>query len=472
MAKRAWEYEKEWITKAIPPKIEQDCQQDWLKYLEAGKASDEKLFHDWLSFVPGSKAPCHLVVAAIQSMHNKGYDVREAEKYIQAGLQAEKEKDGAKIQQITAKIYRILNKAKKDTTSSYWNYKIYKTWEDIEEEVVFPQAVEINIFEEAFAKKIRHGWLGQLIGGALGTQLEGYTTENIKKRFGNIEGYLRKPETYNDDITYELAFLEGFCEKGYDITSEDIADQWLALIADGYSAEEIALHNLRRGLLPPESGVYGNYFSDWIGAQMRTPIHGMVTPGNPKLAAKLAVYDSIISHSNNGMIGGMFNAVLVSLSFVEKDAKTLIEKTVQLLPQKSQYSAIASFALEQCKKYETWQEAWAVCETYLEEFHWIHSYPNMAAEIVALWYGEGDFEKTSHIICMEGRDVDCTAAPVLNALAILIDFEKVDKQKYVAPIGDTIYTMMRKMQKFTIAQLCDKTVEAVRNAVKRKDEKQ
>lgn len=168
----------------------------------------------------------------------------------------------------------------------------------------------------------------------MGTQLEGYTAENIKKKFGDVTGYLREPETYNDDITYELAFLEGFCQKGYAITAEDIAQQWLALITDGYSAEEIALSNLRRGILPPESGIIGNYFYDWIGAQMRTAIHGMVAPGNPKLAAKLAVYDSMISHSNNGMIGGMFNAILVSLSFVEKDTKVLLQKTISLLPQK------------------------------------------------------------------------------------------------------------------------------------------
>lgn len=468
--KKAWEYERDWIENAVPPTVEQSCEQSWLEYLEAGKTSDKKLFTDWFSVVPGSKAPCHLVVAAIQSMDNRGYNVTEAEKYIEAGLQAEKEKDGAAIQQITAKIYHLLNTAEKNNTSSYWNYKHYRTWQDIEEEVIFSEAIEVDVFCDAFAQKIKYGWLGQLIGGALGTQLEGYTAENIKKKFGDVTGYLREPETYNDDITYELAFLEGFCQKGYAITAEDIAQQWLALITDGYSAEEIALSNLRRGILPPESGIIGNYFYDWIGAQMRTAIHGMVAPGNPKLAAKLAVYDSMISHSNNGMIGGMFNAILVSLSFVEKDTKVLLQKTISLLPQKSEYASVVSFALEQCKKYHTWQEAWCVCEEYFKEYHWIHAYPNAAAEIIALWYGQNDFEKTAYNICMLGQDVDCTAAPILNALAIMIDFYGIDQQKYVQPIGDTIYTMMRKMQKFTIEELCDKTVKAIRNACQKRRE--
>ncbi len=59
-------------------------------------------------------------------------------------------------------------------------------------------------------------------------------------------------------------------EKGYDITPADVAYKWLELISDGYSAEKTAIENLRRGLLPPESGTTNNYFYDWIGAQMRT----------------------------------------------------------------------------------------------------------------------------------------------------------------------------------------------------------
>lgn len=88
-------------------------------------------------------------------------------------------------------------------------------------------------------------------------------------------------------ITYEIAYLDGFIEKGYDITPADVAYKWLELISDGYSAEKTAIENLRRGLLPPESGTTNNYFYDWIGAQMRTPLHGMLAPGNPKLAVSL-----------------------------------------------------------------------------------------------------------------------------------------------------------------------------------------
>ncbi|MBQ8513116.1 MAG: hypothetical protein IJ497_10905, partial [Clostridia bacterium] len=33
-----------------------------------------------------------------------------------------------------------------------------------------------------------------------------------------------------------------------------------------------------------------------------------------------------------------------------------------------------------------------------ERYNWIHAYPNVCNEIIALYYGNGDFEKTLYII--------------------------------------------------------------------------
>jgi len=43
--------------------------------------------------------------------------------------------------------------------------------------------------------------------------MEGYTHDNLLKSFGEIRDYIRKPNTYNDDVTYEVAFLEFFLKK-------------------------------------------------------------------------------------------------------------------------------------------------------------------------------------------------------------------------------------------------------------------
>ncbi len=463
---KAWEFEHKLTADAVPPELHDDNEADWMAYTEAGRASDKQLFHDWDNKVPGSKAPCDVVIAAVQSMHNRGYDVTEAEKFMEEGLKASEERDGAAIQVATAKIFHALNEAPKDPASPYWSYNTYRTFADVEKEADFGPAAPYDVFSDDFAKKVTAGWMGQLIGGCLGTQIEGYTTEQIRKRFGEVYGYRRRPETYNDDITYEIAYLDGFIEKGYDITPADVAYKWLELISDGYSAEKTAIENLRRGLLPPESGTTNNYFYDWIGAQMRTPLPGMLAPGNPKLAARLAADDSIVSHSNNGMLGGIFNALLTSLAFTEDHIRTVVEKAVDMIPHKSEYYAVVKHALDLCKENSSWEPVWTACEERYKEYNWIHAYPNAAAEVIALWFGNMDFKETCHIIAMEGQDADCTAAPVLNALAIMIGLDVID-DSYIKPIGDRILTTMRRYQDFKIAELCQWTTDAVRNAVKK-----
>ena len=453
-----------WMAEAYPIPLMDSQKMNWSTYIESGNASDEKLFRDWISRVPGSLSPSHLVVAAIQCMRNRGYDVLEAEKYIDAGLKTAEEKDGAALQRITARIYSLLNMAPKDADSDYWKYHIYTNWEEIRTNSIFPEmGDQINVHSDCFADRICAGWTAQLVGSALGTQVEGYNTDNIEKVYGTITSYLRPPETYNDDITYEIAFLESFRKYGYEVTSEQIAEEWLELIADGYSAEEVALRNLRLGIRPPESGTYLNYYSDWIGVQMRAMIHGMTAPGNPALAAELAVRDGVISHSNSGLLGGMFNAVLVSMAFVLRDVRELLVKAVSCIPKNSEFYQVLTFALRQCREKESWREAWRQCEKKYEDYNWIHVYPNAAAEIIALWYGKGDFDKTATIISMEGKDADCTAAPVLNVLGVMYG-TKILAPKWTEPLGTTIHTIMRKYRKISLETLCQKTTESVRQA--------
>ncbi|MGF6989768.1 ADP-ribosylglycohydrolase [Lachnospiraceae bacterium PM6-15] len=456
--------EIQWMKAAFPVEAQESQEENWVNsYTESGRQSDKKLFKDWDSVVPGSLAPCHLIVAAIQCMRNKGYHVEEAERYIDEGLQAAAIKDGAALQVISAKIYRALNEAVQDKSSPYWNYKLYSMWEEIIADCDFSKTWQIEISEEDLYSQVKAGWYGQLVGGALGTQIEGYYTENIYKVFGEVRGYLRKPETYNDDITYEIAFLDAFQEKGYQVTPDDIAYKWLELISEGYSAEEVALRNLRMGIFPPESGKVGNYYSDWIGVQMRTAIHGMVAPGNPRMAAELAAKDGSISHTNNGIIGGIFNAIMVSLAFVIEDMKELVIAAIECLPKNSEYYQVVSYTLKKCQENTEWQTAWKECEKHFQEYNWVHTYPNAAAEIVALWFGQNDFDQTAFIIAMAGLDVDCNAGPVLNILGIARGIENIS-ERWLAPLGTEIKTTMRKFQHFQLEELIAWTVEAFQKA--------
>ena len=456
---KAWEIERQKMDEAIP-KILTEEEQTWnfAEVLEQHADAMTKLY--WSSHVPGSYAPESIMIAAIQAMENKGYVFQDVDRLIQDGLKAYDANDILKLHEISGLLWQEIHQATPDKTHPYYSYQHYHSFADVEKVISFPTAVHVKK-NDALLQQMHAGWLAQIIGGAVGTAVEGYTTTNITKTLGEVRHYIRTPNTYNDDITFELAFLKAYQQQGEKITSTDIAKMWLQYIPLAWSAEDFALRNLKLGIFPPESGRFLNPFSDWIGAQMRGAICGMVAPGNAKEAARLAWLDAVVSHDNNGALGEMFNAILVSLSFVATDVKTLVEDTLACMPTDSEYYAFAAYALTVAKQQDHWLDAWRLCEEKFKKYNWIHAYPNIMAEIIALWYGNGDFEETLHLIAQAGQDVDCNAAQILSAIGIMNGIDSIPAS-FKDPIADRLDTYLRQDKVMSIAQLANDTYEVVR----------
>ena len=462
--KKAWEMARELFLEAKPV-IRTAEEQTWEDSLDVSVFYDQILAQEWGSNVPGSGAPEQIMVDAVQALENRGYTVsKNGYQYLNYGLEAFAQKDSMRLHQYSALLRKELAKAEKDPASEYWKYRCYQTFEEYRDAVMFPECVPVSPDTKEFRDQIRAGWLGQLIGGAMGTMVEGYSSANIFDTFGEVRDYLREPNTYNDDTTYELAFLEAFSEKGYAVTSEDIALSWVGLIPCGWSAEEIAIRNLKNGIFPPESGQYRNPFNEWIGAQMRAAICGMAAPGDPRTAAELAWKDGCISHANNGILGEVFNALMTSLSFVETDPRRILKTAIALIPDDSEYRSVLDFAWDRCVRNGDWRMALAECEEKFRKYNWIHAYPNACCEVIALYFGNGDFSETLHIITMCGMDADCNAAMVMSIISIRKGCGQIP-EKYLHPAFDRLTTYMRGgMREITMDALEEKTVQAVSRA--------
>lgn len=458
---KAWEMASQLYRNAKPVLLDED-EQTWEVMKTVSGFYDQLAGLDWKSNVPGSGAPETIMVAAVQALENRGYIVEDSEELLNEGLKAFDDKDFIRLHQISSLMRKRLLEAKKDPDSPYWKYKYYDNFEEYEKDIQFPRQIKLESTNDDFRDKIKAAWLSQLIGAAMGTQLEGYTRENLKEAFGDFDNYLREPNTYNDDLTFQLAFLEAFNEKGNVLTSEDIALKWIGLVPAGWSAEEFALRNIKQGIFPPESGRWNNPFNEWIGAQMRGAICGMVAPGDPRLAARLAWMDGEVSHANNGILGEVFNAVMVSLAFTEKDTRRILLSAIELIPKDSEYRSVLEFALRSCRNSENWESAMAVCEEKYIRYNWIHSYPNACAEVVALYFGEGDFTKTLKIISQAGVDVDCNAAQIMPIIGIREGTAGIP-ESYIHEAFLDIKTYMRSPRHLTLEELVDATVK---NAVR------
>lgn len=308
--------------------------------------------------------------------------------------------------------------------------------------------------------RIHAGWLGQLAGGAFGTAIEGYHTLQLEKIYGRIDAYITQPETVNDDVVYELAFLDAFERRGRNVTSRDIGREWVRQIPFGWSAEWVALHNMTDGILPPESGSWRNPYSNWIGAQMRGMVCGLVAPAQPMEAARLAHIDGLVSHAENGVYGEMYAAVLSALAFVQNDPRALLVEAARFIPKKSEYAAVLSICLDTVEHSENAEVAWAILDKHFERYNWIHAYPNIAAVITALWFGAGDMSESFRILAHAGLDVDCNAGLVGTVLGVMNGVP----EKWGAPLNDTLETYLAGKERLSIRALAARTARLAEHA--------
>lgn len=449
---RIWEREFN-FRDSLDPGVYQKEGSEWNELESLLESRKQMLFFLWSSQVPGSFAPDSMFASAVQAWENQGYDITSLIPLMDGARAAAAKGDWGSAELLTGRLFGRMFSLVPDGTHESSQFLLPQSWEDISRD--FPiQAAE----PFPSGSRIYHGWLGQICGGSYGTALEGYTGRNLRAHFGDrLSGYTTEPETYNDDITFELALLDAVesLGEGEELTSDLIGESWLKLLFFGYSAEHFALENLRRGLFPPESGSFRNPFSEWIGAQMRTMVCGLLAPGDPRKAARLAWLDSRVSHTGNGIYGGIHSAVLTSLSFLIQDEQELLHTSRQYIPEGTMFRYFFDLAMKSCTESADHLSAWETIEGEVKRFHWIHVIPNMAAVVTALWFGKLDFTLTFRILGELGLDVDCNAGEVGTILGIINN--RVD-DAWAGPIGDELKTYVPGMERLSIRELAEKTV--------------
>lgn len=458
--KHAWEWEYELLQNAVPADFT-DNPSDWSAVDAILASRKAELFNFWESEVPGSRAPEHLYVAMIQAWGNRGFDVTRAEEYIPEALRAAAEGDWGRLEHITGRIMLELRRAEILQHHPYWTFKQYERWPEILDQMEAHEQPQVDplLSDEELEERIHRGWVGQIAGASYGTALEGYLGAVLEEVYGErLNGYIKEPETYNDDITYELATLSAVLEHGKEVSSMHIADKWLEMIPFGWSAEYTALQNLRRGVYPPDSGIDGNFFCEWIGAQMRTMVCGFIYPGDPLKAARLAYEDSRVSHHLNGVYGGIHAAVLTSLAFTSNDPKEVVEESLKYIPKGTEFHWILERAIQRAKQHKSSAAAWNSAQDELKTYNWIHAYPNMVANVTALWFCEGDMTKAFRILAGCGLDVDCNAGTVGSVLGVMHPVPEL----WSEPIADRLQTYIPGMEELSIRGIAALTMRAVR----------
>jgi len=172
-------------------------------------------------------------------------------------------------------------------------------------------------------------------------------------------------------------------------------------------------------------------------------------------AARLAHIDGLVSHAENGVYGEMYAAALTALAFSARDPRALLADAVGFIPEKSEYSSVLSTSFNATSRSASPEAAWHILDRHFERYNWIHAYPNIAAVVVALWFGAGDMTESFRILAHAGLDVDCNAGLVGTVLGIMGGVP----EKWGSPIGDTLETYLAGKERLSIADLSARTAK-------------
>jgi ADP-ribosylglycohydrolase len=302
--------------------------------------------------------------------------------------------------------------------------------------------------------RVQNGWVGQIAGGAFGTALEGCTGQALDNLYRRLDAYVGEVSTLNDDCVYEILALEVLERYGAAATTENYAHKWSTRLPFGWSAEWITLDNLAASVAPSVAGQQGNPMFDWIGAQMRSMIFGLVAPGDVDTAVALALPEAAVSHRGGGLAGAAFAAALTSGAFVVDDPRELLERVVPILDGETSYGNVVHRSLNVVTNCRTSQEVFGILDAELTHRNWIHAEPNIAAVICALWFCEGDFTTAMALLAGCGLDVDCNAGLVGTILGIQ---NRAIPNAWSEPLGGFVDTYLGSGDRYDIASLAQRT---------------
>lgn len=295
------------------------------------------------------------------------------------------------------------------------------------------EQTSVVLNEQDHYNKVYGGWLGKNIGGTLGAPLEG------EKRLLELTYYSKLPDgpLENDDLDLQLVALHAMEQYGARLTAVELGQEWQEHVYFPFDEYGYALANLRRGLLPPVAGRFGNPFTHCMGSPIRSELWAMVAPATPGVAAYYAYQDAIVDHAGGeGVYGEVFFAAIESAAFTEQNRDRLIAIGLSYIPADCRTALAVNDLLVWHKEGKTWLEARELILKHHGRPNFTDAPQNIAFTILGWLYGE-DFGDAILKAVNCGYDTDCTGA-TLGAILGIISGPEGLPDKWKKPVGDRI----------------------------------
>ena len=292
-----------------------------------------------------------------------------------------------------------------------------------------------RLSREVLWDKIYASWLGQMVGNIYGLPHENqYIDEPGPDKFPygytrNLDRLKKINGAFSDDDTdIEYIYLLQMEKYGPEPTYSQLTSAWRYHIRKNvWLANRAALGLMHFGYTPPFTG---NRESNphWfqIDPQLVNEIWGVTAPGMVKYAAEKSAWAARITNDGWGIEPTIHYGAMFAAAFFESDVNKLIDHGVAALPPGSRFAMTVEDVKQLYKKFPTdWQRARKVIaeKYYINEPSesktiW-NANLNAACGILALLYGQGDFQSTLDLACAMGFDADNQAATMCGLLGAM-----------------------------------------------------
>ena len=345
----------------------------------------------------------------------------------------------------------------------------------------------ITISVDEYRDKLKGFWLGQCIANMTGLVTEMDKIGNIGEiktgKFYTSEdwGKLDQPSIFSpnksselsktidfvfeqdgmwpadDDTDIEYMYQELLLNYKTSFLSPDqIRDGWINHIKQKeenflWVSNQKAFDLMNEGYVPPKtSDPKLNEYYDMIDAQLTTEIFGLLSPGRPDIALKMAELPILTTARYNAKWISDFYVSMYSLSTtlnlnldIRENIFSIADISSKLLPDSSYASKMYKFVKLEYENGRSWEEARDnIYERYQvnsEDGYDITSKNlycngcfsagiNFAASLISLFWGGGDLKETIKIGTLAGWDSDNPTSTWGGMLGFIIGKKAIEKE--------------------------------------------
>ncbi len=331
--------------------------------------------------------------------------------------------------------------------------------------------------------KIAGEWIGQLIGNMYGLPHEcKYIAEPGPEKWPygyskSLDKLQKCDGAFSDDDTdVEYMYLLEMQKFGPEPTYVQLCNAWMYHIRDRiWLANRAALGLMHFGYTPPFTGskeLNPHWYQ--IDPQLINEIWGVTAPGMGNYAASKSDWAARITSDDWGVEPTIFYGAMYSAAYFEKDIRKLIEIGMKALPSKGRFFGTA---MEMINLYAKYPKDWKAARKEMAKKYYLNE-PEMtktiwnanlngACAVLAMLYGEGNFQHTLDFACAIGFDCDNQAATIAGLLGVINGFKSLPANLYLPvkgwekPFNDKYVNVTRyDMPDGKISEMIDQTLKS------------